>query len=224
MEEAKSPRSGIVPPKICKEVSVKNLQRIVMVAIAAICVTSCVHSVRQTDAVTTEGGLKGIFTEVTNGALQTGKVDLLVKLSIKTHLANYYLFESPKSFHGKPGYPFIFTVDGQTIVWREEGYEERTATYGSDGLRSPEGGKGRRYILEKRLRLNPGLHVVEIDLPEEPYACVFKVDLNERQGVHVLELRPTYRRMAKQTRSFLRGVTKIDPYLDSAPLALEKRG
>lgn len=46
---------------------------------------------------------KKAFTEVTDAVNAPGKIDLIVKLSIKTHLPGYYFFESRKSLIGKPG-------------------------------------------------------------------------------------------------------------------------
>jgi hypothetical protein len=135
-----------------------------------------------------------IFAEVADGSTEAGKVELIVRLSIKTHPADYHLLESKGSLHGKPGYPFILTIDGQSVLWREEGQIEKTPEYDAKGIRAPEGGEGRRYVLEKRLRLTPGSHRVEMDLPEEHYTFAINLTLKEGNQPHVLEFKPIYRR------------------------------
>jgi hypothetical protein len=92
-------------------------------------------------------GTKEAFTEVTDAVKAPGKIDLIIKLSIKTHLPGYSFFESRKSLNGKPGYPFIITVDGQTVTWREDGQVETTPAYDSNAIRIPDGGKVKRYPL-----------------------------------------------------------------------------
>ncbi|OPY70716.1 MAG: hypothetical protein A4E57_00333 [Syntrophorhabdaceae bacterium PtaU1.Bin034] len=196
----------------------KRLAGIVAMIVAAIWVTGCAQSVRQIDAVA-KNGTKGVFTEVTNGIPGPGKVDLIVRLSIKTHLPGYYLLESRDSLRGKPGYPFIVTIDGQSAVWREDGEIEKTPTYDAEGIRAPEGGDGRRYVLEKRLRLTPGNHRVEIDLPEESLAYKLDLTLPERNAPYFLELKPVYRRFVSQRPTFLHGVSRLEPFLDGVLLS-----
>jgi hypothetical protein len=47
--------------------------------------------------------------------------DLVIKMSVKTALAGFYIPESKRSFSGKPGIPFIFNIDGQAVVWKNDG-------------------------------------------------------------------------------------------------------
>jgi hypothetical protein len=192
---------------------------IMILVLAMLWAASCSRVVRQVD---TGPGSRGVFTEVTRDGAGRGTVDLIVKLSIKTHLPDHYVLESSKALHGKPGYPFVFTIDGQTVVWRDNGELENTPTYDAKGIRMPEGGEGRRYTLNRRLRLAPGSHLVEVDLPEEDYRCAFRVNLAERAAAYSLELAPVYGRGGKNRPTFLYGVTRIDPYLDSEPVRLEK--
>jgi len=199
----------------------RSLPVIVVIVVAALWMEGCAQSVRQVDALA-ETGTTGVFTEVADGFIQPGKVDVVVTLSIKTHLANHYLLESGKSLHGKPGYPFVLSIDDQTVIWREDGSAETTAAYDPNGLRTPEGGSGRRYVLEKRLRMAPGRHRVAVGLPEEPVVCAFDLTIGERDKPYVLELRPTYRRSGKERPSFLYGVSRLWPYLDSIPLCQKK--
>ena len=53
-----------------------------------------------------------------------GYVDLVVRASIKTHLERYYFYESQKTFHGQPGYPFLINIDGQANIWKMDGQDE----------------------------------------------------------------------------------------------------
>jgi hypothetical protein len=163
---------------------------------------------------------KSVFMEVTNGVIEPGKADVIVSLSIKTHLAGFYLLEPGGSLHGKPGYPLIFTIDGQAVVWREDGHTEVTPQYGEDGRPTPEGGEGRRYVFQKRLRLAPGRHTVEVDLPQERYACAFEMTVEAGKEAYFLELVPSYLTLHARRPTFLHGVGRIDPYLDSVPLPL----
>jgi hypothetical protein len=117
--------------------------------------------------------------------------------------------------HGKPGYPFIVTIDGQSIVWREDGQIEKTPEYDAKGVRTPEGGDGRRYVLQRRLRLGPGNHRIEVDLPEEPYAYAINVTLEERSAPYLLEFKPVYRRSTQHRPRFLHGITRLEPFLDN---------
>jgi hypothetical protein len=145
---------------------------------------------------------------------QAGQVDVIVRLSMKTHRVGWFLFESSISLHGKPGYPFIVTIDGQSVVWREDGQMERTPEFKEEGGRTPEGGEGRRYVLQKRFRLAPGVHRFEIDLPEESYAYALELTLEERKEPYLLELKPVYWWVRHLGRHFTHGVVGLKPFLD----------
>jgi hypothetical protein len=191
-----------------------KLAGMVALTMAALWAAGCTQAVRNADVVY-ETGARGVFVEVTDSPAEAGKVDLILRISIKTHPQGFYLLESDKSLHGRPGYPFIVTIDGQTAVWRIDGQAEATPKYDAAGIRTPEGGEGRRYVLEKRLRLMEGAHKIEIDLPEEPYAQKIKVTLETREKPYLLDLSPVYRRSGKQLPTFLNGISRLDPFMDS---------
>ncbi len=68
-----------------------------------------------------------VFKEVKEeGPPPQGFFDLIIKASIKTHVEGYYFFESKKTFHGQPGYPFLINIDGQALVWKIDGQKEIT--------------------------------------------------------------------------------------------------
>lgn len=191
----------------------KRFVSTVAIMILVLGAASCVRAVRTPETVE-QGRMKGIFTEVAEGPIEAGKADLIIKLSMKTHPSNHYVIESKESLHGKPGYPFIVTIDGQSVLWREEGQIEKTPEYDAKGVRTPEGGEGRRYVLEKRLRLVPGDHRVEIDLPEERYTYRTSVVLGQKTQAYVLEYRPVYRPSTQHRPGFLHGLAQLEPFLD----------
>lgn len=179
-----------------------------------LCTASCMRAVRTPDRID-RTATNPIFNEAADRPIEIGQLDLILRLSIKTHPSNYYLLESNASLHGKPGYPFIVTIDGQSIVWREDGQIEKTPEYDAKGIRTPEGGDGRRYVFERRLRLGPGNHRIEVALPEEPYAYATNVTLEQRSTPYLLEFKPVYRRSTQHRPSFLHGLARLEPFLDN---------
>lgn len=174
-----------------------------------------------------------IFNEVREeGMPPKGFVDLVIKATIKTHLEGYYIFESRKSLHGKPGYPFVFNIDGQGIPWKAQGQKETTPLYNEKGKRNPEGGEGMRYTIEKEIRLAAGPHMVFFGLPEDKYYVEFKIGLSEGEQ-HVLELKPVYdckpnecqpaynkyRPERKKVRMFEHGISKYEIFFNGNPLS-----
>jgi hypothetical protein len=121
--------------------SIEEWAGIAVLAMIAVWTVSCAKNIRQADSVD-QTGAKNVFTEVTDNAAGVGETDLLLRLSIKTHLPGYYLLESKKSLHGKPGYPFVVTIDGETAIWREDGHVERTPKYDAKGYARRRGRKG----------------------------------------------------------------------------------
>lgn len=106
-----------------------------------------------------------VFAEVTrNAKAETATVDLVVRLSLKTRLPGYFVIEPRHSLVGRPGYPFVLTIDGQTVTWREDGRVENLPKYDAHGISTPEGGAGRGYTLEKTLSLTPGTHDVKVGM------------------------------------------------------------
>ena len=70
---------------------------------------------------------------------------------------------------GKTGLPFLLNVDGQAVTWKVDGHPETTPRYFEDGTRNPEGGTGIRYLLDRRIRLQPGIHHLFFGLPGEDF-------------------------------------------------------
>lgn len=165
-----------------------------------------------------QSGRTDVFTEVTDtGARPQGFADMIVKANIKTHEAGYYLGESGKSLHGKPGYPFVLNIDGQAAVWKVDGRKDAKPAHDDQGKTSkdPEARAGIKYTLEKKLRLRPGAHKVYFGLPEEDHWE--EADITLRDGEEaVLEFKPVYRYKTQPTRipTFLEGINKYEIYVN----------
>ena len=163
-----------------------------------------------------------VFTEVTDaGATPQGVADVVVKANIKTHEAGYYIGESGKSLHEKPGYPFVFNIDGQAVVWKVDGTKHELPKYDEKGKTSkdPEAGTGIKYVVEKRLRLRPGRHKVFFGLPGDNYFTEAAVNLREGE-VNILEFKPVYRYKTRPNRipTFKKGISGYAVYLDGSAL------
>jgi hypothetical protein len=163
-----------------------------------------------------------IFTEVTDaGVRPQGFADLVVMATIKTHEAGYYIGDSQKSRHGRPGYPFLLNIDGQAAVWNVDGQKEVVSAYDEQGKTSknPEAGTGIKYILEAKLRLHHGLHKIYFGLPADDYYREAEITLREGEEA-VLEFKPLYRYKTFPTRipTFLEGISKYEIYLNGAPV------
>ena len=74
----------------------------------------------------------------------------LIRTHIKTHLEGHYILEPGDSLHGKSGYPFIFNIDGQGIVWKVIGVKEEIARHDENGKRIIEGGSRYDFFLNGR--------------------------------------------------------------------------
>ena len=157
-----------------------------------------------------------VFREVKEeGAPPNGFVDVVIKASIKTHLEGYYLLE-PDTRHGKPEYPFVLNIDGQAVTWEVAGQVEDSPKYDEKGGRNPEGGKGMRYVLIKKLQLKPGLHKIFFALPGENKSAGVTVTLNEKE-LSVLEFKPIYYRYAGNP-TFERGLSRLEVFLNGNPV------
>jgi hypothetical protein len=155
-----------------------------------------------------------IFSEVKDeNTPPLGSVVMLIRASIKTHLVGHYILESEESLHGKPGYPFVVNIDGQGIIWKAAGQEETAPVYDEKGERNPEGGTGMRYTIEKKIRLAAGSHLIFFGLPEDRYSVRFQVTLKEGD-LHVLELKPVYRKNPRYRRRFEHGVSTYKIFLN----------
>jgi hypothetical protein len=129
-----------------------------------------------------------VFTEVIEeNPIPKGFTNVVIKASIKTHEEGFYWFEPKNSMHGKQGYPFILNIDGQVITWKVDGKKEDIPRYDEQGNINFEAGLGIKYILEKKIRLLGGSHLIILKLPSEKLTTkmeiVFKADRS-----HILEL------------------------------------
>ncbi|MHB8770495.1 MAG: hypothetical protein ACYC7J_05825 [Syntrophales bacterium] len=164
----------------------------------------------------------GIFSEVRSAeAILRGSAHLVIKADIKTHVEGYYVLESRESMHGKLGYPFLFSIDGQRVVWKVDGSQDNKPAYEADGKtsRDPEAREGIKYTLEKNVRLNPGVHKVFFSLPEENYEIEADITLKEGEAA-TLEFRPVYRTKRSPTRipTFLKGIARYEVFLNGVRL------
>mgnify|MGYP001422938959 CR=1 FL=1 len=163
-----------------------------------------------------------VFTEIKNSAMPAqGFVILTIKATIKTHLEGYYALESKESAHGKPGYPFVFNIDGQAATWKVVGQKESVPRYDKNGKTrpNPDAGDGIKYVLEKKIQLRPGTHKVFLGLPADDYFKEVEVTLTS--GSHTtLEYKPVYRDKTQPSRipTFKKGIKEYELYLNNLRL------
>jgi hypothetical protein len=133
------------------------------------------------------------FSEVKNeSSIPQGFSDLLIKASIKTHEEGYYWLEPSDTMHGKPTYPFEINIDGQSIIWQADGKKENTPAYDERGNKNSEGGTGVKYLLEKKIRLTSGSHLISLTIPAENKFKKVQITLREGE-LQVLEFKPVYK-------------------------------
>ncbi len=142
-------------------------------------------------------------------------VDLVIKAQLKTNLKGFYILESKDSPHGNPTYPIVVNIDGQHVVWQMEGHKEITPLY-ENGKRAPENGPGMRYLLEKRIRIAPGIHKVFVGLAGDDFDKQFEIQL-VRGELNVLELKPIYLRNSHRIQTYLRGIKDFETILSHKP-------
>src|SRR4030042_1294860 len=160
----------------------KVLARCSLFAICGILLLSCGTALKEI-SLKSQSETTDVFKEVQGGELIPREfVELTITSSVKTHLEDHYLLESKKSLHGKPGYPFVINIDGQAVTWKVDGQKENTPTYDENGKRSPEGGEGMRYNLQKKIFLRAGAHRIFFGLPEEHYFVEFEVTIKEGES------------------------------------------
>jgi len=192
-----------------------------LLAICGILLLSCGTALKEI-SLRSQSERTDVFKEVQGGEpIAREFVELTITSSIKTHLEGYYLLESKRSLHGKPGYPFVINIDGQAATWKVDGQEESTPTYDENGKRSPEGGEGMRYSLEKKILLRAGSHKIFFGLPEEKLSLQFELALKAGDS-NVLEFRPVYQRRGKQSRHFFHGVSTCEVLLNGNAIKLLK--
>ncbi|MHB1012109.1 MAG: hypothetical protein ACYC37_04290 [Desulfobacteria bacterium] len=162
-----------------------------------------------------------VFSEI--GAKETipkGYASLEIKATIKTHAEGFYLFESKHSLHGKKGYPFVLNIDGQAVVWKDDGEEETLPIHREKGGRDPDGGTGVRYRIDKKIRMAGGHHRVFFGLPGECYYRDIDVALEEGKS-YSLALEPIYKRgnvRHLQERKFINGIEEYKTTLQEGSL------
>ena len=156
----------------------------------------------------------GIFSEVIGeGTIPKGYADLEIYASIKTRPEGYFLFEPRDSVQGKPGYPFLLNIDGQAVTWKVNGHQETIPRFLQDGGGNPEGGTGIRYVLNRRIRLQPGTHRVFFGLPGEDSFLEFDVTLKDGR-LYVLRFDPIYkRRSSPRSPHFIGGLSRYEMVL-----------
>jgi hypothetical protein len=159
-----------------------------------------------------------VFVEIKNDeTIPSGYANVIITVSIKTSPKGYYLWESNDSFSGKPGFPFVFNIDGQAALWKVDGQEEITATYNEKGERIPDGGRGIRYILNKKIRLATGSHKLFLVVPEDEFAREFVIFVKD--GVSTLEFKSVYRGDHQRTTpSFLNGIQFFELSYPGSPI------
>ena len=199
----------------------RNRIAISMIVVALGLIVGCGASARMI-AAKSQSERADVFTEVTDtGARPQGFADMIVKANIKTHEAGYYIAESGKSLHGKPGYPFLLNIDGQAVVWKVDGQKDVKPAYDEQGKTSkdPEARTGIKYILEKKLRLRTGTHKVYFGLPEDGYIVEANIDIRDGEE-SMLEFKPIYRYKTRPTRipTFLEGIHAYEIYLNGVKI------
>ncbi len=153
-----------------------------------------------------------VFSEIKEDErVPHGFAELVIRASVKSHLEGFYLLE-PQTLHGKPEYPFILNIDGQAVTWEVPGQVENSPKYDEKGRKNPEGGKGMRYVLTKKLQLKPGLHKIFFALLGENKSVEVTVTLNENE-LSVLEFKPIYYRYDGRP-TFERGVSRFEVLLN----------
>jgi hypothetical protein len=164
-----------------------------------------------------------VFQEVPKDAPPSGRfADLTIQASIKTHLKGFFSIELGDTRHGERDYPFLINVDGQAAIWKVDGQRETIRTE-SVKEKNPEKGEGMRYILEKRIRLAPGMHRIFFSLPSEDFAKEIMVNLNEGSP-NLLEFRPVYRSARKFDENFINGILSCKAYFNGKFIEPLKRG
>lgn len=121
--------------------------------------------------------------------------------------------ESITSAQNKSGYPFLVNIDGQAVLWTEDGKKETTPLYDEKGYKrhDPDAGVGIKYRLQKKVRLSAGLQKIIFGLLNKDYLSEFKVSLNEGESP-VLEFQPQYSYKSNKVHipTFLKGIDRYE--------------
>jgi uncharacterized protein YceK len=195
----------------------KNIFITILIASLFILISGCGSALKEINAKSLSTR-SDVFVEIKNDeTIPSGYANVIITVSIKTPPEGYYLWESNDSFSGKPGFPFVFNIDGQAALWKIDGQEEITATYNEEGEKIPDGGRGIRYILNKKIRLATGSHKLFLGVPEDEYAREFVIIVKD--GVSTLEFKPVYRGDHKRRApSFLNGIQFFELFYDGSPI------
>lgn len=153
-----------------------------------------------------------VFEEIKDGHAIDGFSVLRIRVTMKTPRDGFYHLESRSSLHGKPEYPFIFNIGGQGVTWQAKGLPDIQANY-IDGNRNPEGGKGVKYTLEKKIMLKPGSYKVYVGLTEEKLQKEVDIILSG-ESASILEFKPFYRRDRGWGPRFYKGLSDFEVFLD----------
>jgi hypothetical protein len=193
-----------------------KLKKLIFLMSAAITLAGCV-SATQEIARRTKSTRSDVFVEVpAQSSIPPEFIDLMIKASIKIPLDRYYALGSTKPVQEKPGYPFLVNIDGQAVLWREEGQKESVPLYDKGYTsRDPDAGDGVKYNLKKKIRLSPGLHKFFFGLPNEDFLSEFEVSLHRGES-QVLEFKPLYRYKTYPVRipTFLKGLDRYEAVLN----------
>lgn len=149
---------------------------------------------------------------------------LIIKVELKTCCKDFYLLGSDDSCAGKPKYPFLFNIDGQSVTWKFDGKYENTSKYDVNKEKVPDGGEDVRYSLEKILRLKAGKHKLFFALPSKAYQNGYTLLLKDGSQ-NILEFKPIYERYkALWNRSFLQGICHYDVFFNGNPFSFGQSG
>ena len=173
----------------------------------------CAGEIKQAKQQAVQGMRTDIFSEIKGGQPPpAGIVDLTIRASVKTPTREHFLLESRTPPPTEGGYPFELNIDGQEIVWKVDGILEKTPISDEKG-RTPEGGEGIRYILDKKIRVAPGAHHVVFGVPYDDYYTEVKVSLKESEP-HALEFQPIYSTGRRGYETYHRGISRSRVFLD----------
>jgi hypothetical protein len=195
----------------------KKVNSILFVGLISLVLIGC-GTVAKAIQQKTQNERAGVFTEIKNAeAPAKGFAVLTIKVTIKTHLAGYYLLESKDSIHGKQGYPFLVNIDGQAQVWTVDGQKESLPLYDKDGKtsRNPDAGEGIKYVMEKKIQFRPGKHKVFLGLSADDYFKEVEITLKEGDSAS-LEFKPAYKYKTRPARipTFMKGINELNVYLN----------
>jgi hypothetical protein len=200
-----------------KYIKINRISNFALYAVLIVALGACAATQKKEMTLKQSSTATDVFREVQNGeAAEKGLVDLVIRASVKTPVAGFHFFETETHLHGKPGYPFLFNIDGQAATWKVDGVTGDGRDVAGKDKDGPEVGLGVKYVMEKRIRLAPGSHRVFFSLPDENYFTENAIMLKGGM-VNVLEYRPVYRKPSRgNRRDFEHGVEGCEVFLNSS--------